>query len=366
MQSLLAYWMGGATAGPAPTGPTIFDLHIDGLDVDYLFKSLQITEGLNGTIGTASFKIRPTLGLIHWFTPNAEIMAKSVEIRQSVTNALLFAGTISKMEPTRLQVPADMVYTCSCQDYTTLLDTAVVLGDVYTNETDANILIDLLATYCPDISADFVSTVATIAGISFDYITMREAISKLAECSGAVWYVDANKKLHYYDPTTNPASFSLSDVPDYVTSFPYRLNPPYTVDFSTPANRVTVIGAPGITATYMDYTSLSTYLLKERTVVDRSIQTVADALLRAQVEVAAYAWPRKSGSITFWQDGLDVGQNLTIVCASHAINDTFLMRSLSMKELSKTQIEYTTEFGEYRPDLVRMIWALNSRLRQTL
>ncbi|MBA7522471.1 hypothetical protein ES705_14590 [subsurface metagenome] len=56
-----------------------------------------------------------------------------------------------------------------------------------------------------------VSDGPTISEISFDYVQVSEAITKIAEICGYEWYVDYDKDIHFFAKNTYPAPFQLDD-----------------------------------------------------------------------------------------------------------------------------------------------------------
>jgi len=154
-------------------------------------------------------------------------------------NKRYFAGFVSSV---RKDVSGlDVLHKCSCQDYTILLDT-VLINEVYENKTDKEIIQDAFGTYLPEIdTSTYVADGKTHGRITFSRVTLREMLDTLSKESGLDWYVDYEKKLHYFTKETNLAPFDLSDSPDMSTSYPYS-NFELVRRASQLANLVTVEG----------------------------------------------------------------------------------------------------------------------------
>jgi len=152
----------------------------------------------------------------------------------------LFAGLVSKVSK-RLE-GITLLFHLSCQDYTILLDTAIV-NKVYENETGQAIIQDLFTTYLPEVTtATYIDDDGlTYSRIVFNRKTLREALENLAANAKFDWYVDYDKDLHYFAAEKNVAPFNLSDDPDNSATYPYR-HFTYDRDASKIINRVLVEG----------------------------------------------------------------------------------------------------------------------------
>ena len=100
-----------------------------------------------------------------------------------------------------------------------------------------------------------------------------------------------------------------------------------------------------------DATSIATYGTLKRAIFDSSITSVAEANLRAQVEIAQYKDPAEFGALVARQDGLALGDLVQITSATHDIDDTFLVRGLRWSWPSNI-FQAAVEFGDFNPDLI--------------
>ena len=134
----------------------------------------------------------------------------------------IFAGLITKIEPTESALTYDLDYSISCVDYSKLLETVVVQATKYTSKTDAYIINDLFTDYLSEIDATtYVDELSTLTSVQFSRKTLKDALDFICGLTGADWYVDYDKKLHYFKSEDTAAPYSFSDTPDLLTTFPY-------------------------------------------------------------------------------------------------------------------------------------------------
>lgn len=104
------------------------------------------------------------------------------------------------------------VYQCSAQDYNIVLHSILVTED-YSSKTEQEIIDDLFTTYWSDIdTTTYVDGTEDIASINFTRLYLDEALNQLAKLNGKEWYIDYQKKLHYFTPATGTAPFELKDI----------------------------------------------------------------------------------------------------------------------------------------------------------
>lgn len=185
----------------------------------------------------------------------------------------------------------------------------------------------------------------------------------------AEWRVDYSANLHYKSATTSPpAPFGLSTSPDFVTSFPVRVDS-FKRDFTNPINRCFVRGGY-ITGTgtlavaeYKDPVSIQQYGEFSSAIVDDSITDPYDAQLRAQSTVLKYAYPIEQGSFTIWKDGLEVGMRVRITEEALGIDGEYVIRSMSMEWKDPFTVEYKANFGAAQADLESFLRIIDARTR---
>jgi len=93
--------------------------------------------------------------------------------------------------------------------------------------------------------------------------------------------------------------------------------------------------------------------------VDHNINTVAWAELMGDAILAESAFKKKTGSLVCGQEGLVVGQKVNIVNSSRNIDDDFLVQTLRLSMIGGLTPEIQVGFGDYYPNLVSLLSAIN-------
>lgn len=249
------------------------------------------------------------------------------------------------------------------RDNNYILESTIVSG-TFTAQTDLAIITSLFAA-APTINIVDVASTATISSLVITDETLRSALQKITERTGAIYYIDSDLEFHYFLPTARPAAFSLGESYDLLTSFPFeRQTFRFTKEWRSPANRVKVVGKVGsggvaITRTRNDTTSQGLYGIKAITVVDRQIATNGEADARGDVELANRANPQYGGTLVTYVDGLEVGEYLPIdATETLGLAGSYTIRRISMRWLNKQTTRYEIEWGAYQPDIARTLRAL--------
>lgn len=223
------------------TLPSTYNVTIAGIDrtADILADTLTIEDVINDQTNTCSFAM-VDLSLNGIPETDDEVVITLND------GTKLFAGYVVLQDISkRGMVQANL----TCVDYTRLLDRNLVHKS-YENMTDADIIADIVNTYCTGfgISTTYVVEGITIDQISFNYIQPSQAIRKIAELSGRSWYIDYDKIIHYFPLTTNVAPFNID-----VNENRYR-ELTISKDATQLKNRVYVRGGTKLS----DYTTYST------------------------------------------------------------------------------------------------------------
>lgn len=283
----------------------------------------------------------------------------------------IFRGEVVLLEPQPAWYDTPDVTTISaryllkieCRDKTATLDQKDVDDErTYSETTDAAIITDVCGEFYADLDTANVDTTAYIKSFKFEEgESLLSGLRRLADRTGASFYVDVDNALHWYLPTANPAPWGISDEPDGVATFACErqaMQP--RREWQTPCNKVRVVGAvsgtANISAVENDYHSQAVYGVRSRTVVDRSCDTVEEARARGQVFLQENAWPQISGQFSIRREGLEVGQVVSVNWGKTLnFSGEFLVRRVTMKWHSKTTVEYAVEFGDWRPDFFRAV-----------
>ena len=125
-----------------------------------------------------------------------------------------FGGYIIKLDGRERGPFVD--YDVIVEDYSFLLkNPQQYINRTYTNYTDRAIIRHALNQGAPDIdTTTYVEQLQSggIDYIRFDHRTPFEVLEEIKRVTGGMWYVDYDKKLHYFDAATNAAPYAISDV----------------------------------------------------------------------------------------------------------------------------------------------------------
>lgn len=211
---------------------------IDSVDkTDFLLKeALYITLPINNRSSSAELRFKD-------YSP-----PERSEVLININGTAVFGGYIVRKEVAIKGVKGQhfLEYTCACKDYSDLLET-IQMSANYSAFSDSaivqNIFISYLSSYSFDTSTD-VATLDPDLDISFENISIRDALDMLASRTGANWYIKPNKSVYWFSPK-NPqsAAFIISSSPNDSTSFGFVDNSlSYSIDATTIINKVTISG----------------------------------------------------------------------------------------------------------------------------
>jgi hypothetical protein len=166
------------------------------------WKSLQKQEVLTKEPDTLNFRLknygtktyRPSLGdIVELYFDTDKIFAGIVIETIDETEALL------------------KYFSVRCIDYTRELDKKLV-SKTYEGMTVNAIVADILTNFAPTFTDDNVDVATVVQKIVFNYVTVSQALQKLAEMIGDCdWYVDYDKDIHFFKIGTDNAPFLLDD-----------------------------------------------------------------------------------------------------------------------------------------------------------
>jgi hypothetical protein len=133
-----------------------------------------------------------------------------IKLVDNIANQTLFAGVVQK--PTLSVIGTNLnEWDLACTDYTFYADNAVVHG-VFIGQTVDQIVVALTKQANCGISAatirngGFVAPGPQLASVVLNYTTLSDAWRRLAQLASQVtpygWFVDENRRLHFYDSST--------------------------------------------------------------------------------------------------------------------------------------------------------------------
>jgi len=122
----------------------------------------------------------------------------------------IFGGVIVE---TNEVIDGDLKYfEVKCKDYTHTLGKELV-AKTYTAMTANAIIADIVSLFTDGTFTTVnVNAPTTVQKIAFNYLSVPQALQKLAETLGNYdWYVDYDKDIHFFQPTAISAPFNLTD-----------------------------------------------------------------------------------------------------------------------------------------------------------
>ncbi len=148
-------------------------------------------------------------------TPNFHIPVLSrVSQHDNTAGVSLFAGVVT--DPSlNISSPTRNEWSLQCTDYTYYADNAIVHGTFIGATVDAIVVALTAQANCGITAATiahggFVAPGVQLASFVLNYTTLSNAWRQLASLAGQVtpygWYVDENRKLHFYDSSTAQSS----------------------------------------------------------------------------------------------------------------------------------------------------------------
>jgi len=210
----------------------MISIYIDSVDKSSIveFGSVKKKDIINQQTDTLEFEITYHSGQTFRPTANSE-----VEMYDGVTK--IFGGKIHDISR-QIQSDNRVLYKVRCKDYSYDLDRYLVI-EGYETETVNNIIADILANFTDGTFTDTnVDCSLVITKVTFDRITVSDALQKLSDLTGYSWYVDYDKDIHFFEKNTELAPFNITDgdgnhIPDTLE---------VEDDFSQIKNRVFVKG----------------------------------------------------------------------------------------------------------------------------
>jgi hypothetical protein len=92
-----------------------------------------------------------------------------------------------------------------------------------------------------------------------------------------------------------------------------------------------------------DQSSISTYGLRQKYIVDKTIQDAQGASLRASAEIASYSGPIISGNFRTYTSGLKVGQLITVDSTFWGLTMNFKIQNIRTTMRTPTAFEYEVQ-----------------------
>ncbi len=166
------------------------------------WQDFSIIDRIDSNINSCSFSIKK-----YKSSTVIPSVGQSLVVYDGLTK--IFAGTILSVNR-RLEGSKLENISIESSDYTHNLGRSVIV-ERYEDKTVNEIIADLLNRYHIDFDDDYVDCAITIDTITFDNVSVLDAIQKLSEATNYRWYVDYDKKVHFFEKNTNASPFNLAD-----------------------------------------------------------------------------------------------------------------------------------------------------------
>jgi len=292
------------------------EILIDGIDyISYLVDgSLTVEQRADSFVSTCSLQLSD---------PPPIKVKDPIVIQHGATK--YFAGIIANIDTENMaQGPEALLHTLECQDYNLLVEEVVIDQlEEYGGAKDSDIIDDLFDKYLPevnshgpgDVPAGYVQHLHVFAEISFEAITLREALDHIASevestALEGFWYIDYDKYLHYFNVEDNAPAWYLSDTPDNVNSFSYLSAVRKSCQGAALANRILVVGAE--MALFVQDQDSHDYYGKwfEAIVRDNTLLSVDEVVDYGNALLTKWAYPEQVIEISTRKEGLRAGMNV--------------------------------------------------------
>ena len=138
---------------------------------------------------------------------------QEVALYESSGGVKMFGGIITNV--TFEEVGIHRTATCVAADFGWLLKTVLVTRVYAAGMADSAIIVHLLGQYMPDFgSTDVVTVNADMPTMNFNRVTLETALLDILRITGATFYVDHSRGVHYSGAAAELAPFALSETPD--------------------------------------------------------------------------------------------------------------------------------------------------------
>lgn len=156
---------------------------------------------------TADFSI---LDLTHSFNFNKGQYVEIMDLNLDV----IFTGFIDTISQRRLTYDGVLEHRLSCVDNHYLADKRLIAKAFVSPDTIADAVTWIVDNILVDegVSTGSIIAPAAIEAISYDYVTVSEALDDLANYAGCTWFIDVNKLLYFIPRSTYSAAWDITEV----------------------------------------------------------------------------------------------------------------------------------------------------------
>ncbi len=125
---------------------------------------------------------------------------------------LIFGGYVNGPGQQRVSPDGGIFHDITCMDYHYTADKRRV-AESYIATSAGDIVTDLRTKYLLDegVTVGNIEAGPTVLEVVFNYVKLSDALDKLAEAAGFVWFIDENKALYFQARSTTAAPWALVD-----------------------------------------------------------------------------------------------------------------------------------------------------------
>lgn len=313
-----------------------------------------VNRGHHG-VGTASIPI--------WDPTGALSLTNELAVRFTHDGVEFFEGFVRRIRRSDHEgrSTGPRIATLECQDFTTLLDDDVI-DTAYRSAAESDKqrvtwLVQTFGTRGVTAGAEVQQLLASMPPGSdnrpeqdFGGKTLRRAIEQVAAISGATFYVDYDKKLHYFSTESVASPFHLSDTPNGSTTRAY--GDLVVTDDSTDLVHEVLVRGTGVSAVRL-VASPPPVADRRRAVLNMpelttvlECQTVGDAFL------AEHGAVRRRATLTTWTPGLRAGMTVQLTHQGHGLASvSFRIAQVTANPVGADKVAFHLDLADPEADL---------------
>jgi hypothetical protein len=132
----------------------------------------------------------------------------------------IFTGFIETATELRLTPDGGIEHRISCVDNHYLADKRIIATAFVAPDTVADAVNWIITNLLTEegVTAGTIDADIELVAVSFDYVTVSEALDNLAAYAGTTWYIDIDKKLYFMPRTTVAAAWNISETGNVLTN----------------------------------------------------------------------------------------------------------------------------------------------------
>lgn len=298
------------------------------------YQSLNMSNNLYSEPDVASFEMVNSPSKSY-----APAAGDSVEIID--TGVTVFKGLLVKIS--KVMSGFQEAFYLEFKDWTEELAN-ILIAENYVSMTVNAIIADINTKYLTGYDITNVSDTTVVNGITFDNISVVDALNQLAELSGKNWYVGPEKEIFFFADNGIQSPFDLTDTNGTYEYSSLKIDE----DLTQIRNKVTIKGNGIEAVTVEDATSQTAYGVREYFERDNNIDATNEATQKANALLSTFKNSIKIVSFTTKQPGLFAGQQIDIDSTLRGINETLNIENVQFRAESPFRFVYSVKATSQR------------------